>query len=77
MSAGGVDAPRSVAKRTETTQAQIDEAKVMPGNGDPDMKSDPEETPDANAADQPVKGRGNMPGVLPGTTFGRGKGKNA
>lgn len=75
MSAGGVDAPRSVAKRTAETQSQIDAAKIMPSNGDPDMRSDPEETPDANAADQPIKGRAGAPGVLPGTTFGRGKAK--
>lgn len=75
MSAGGVDAPRSVAKRTAETQSQIDAAKAMPGNGDPDQASDPAETPAADEADAPVKGRGNMPGVLPGTTFGRGKAK--
>lgn len=73
MSAGGVDAARSVAKRTAETQSQIDAAKVMPGNGDPEMKSDPEETPAAVEANQPAKGRAGIPAVLPGTTFGKGK----
>jgi hypothetical protein len=68
-------ATRTVAKRTPEAAAQIAAAKVMPGNADPEMTSDPEESDAADAAEMSVKGRPGMPGVLPGTTFGRaGKG---
>jgi hypothetical protein len=59
-------------KRHPEAREQIAAAKVMPGNGDPEMKTDPEETAEASAAEQPVKGRAGIPGVLPGTTFGKG-----
>lgn len=66
---------RKVAVRNEVNQAMIDAAHVMPGNADKEMSSDPEETPEADAAEKPVAGRPCAPGVLPGTTFGRsGKG---
>lgn len=63
---------RKVAKRNEVNQAMIDAAHVMPGNGDPEMPSDPVETPEAAAANKPVSGQPCAPGRLPGTTFGKG-----
>lgn len=67
MSAGGVDAPRSVAVRDANTKALIDAAKVMPGTGDPEMTSDPAETVTAVDAARPVSGRPGMPTGRPGT----------
>jgi hypothetical protein len=68
-------ATRTVAKRTPEAKEQIAAAKVMPGNADPEMSSDPAETPEAFTASLPVKGRPGIPGVLPGTTFGKGREK--
>lgn len=59
-------------KRHTEAKEQIAAAKVMPGNADPEMISDPEETVTAEEAGRPVAGRANMPGRLPGTTFGKG-----
>jgi hypothetical protein len=64
---------RKVAKRNEVNQAMIDAAHVMPGNADKEQPSDPEETPEAAAAETAVTGRPGAPGKLPGTTFGRGR----
>lgn len=60
-------------KRDEVNQAMIDAAKRMPGNADPEMPSDPKETPEAAAANVPAAGRSGAPGRLPGTTFGKGR----
>lgn len=59
-------------KRHSEAKEQIAAAKVMPGNADLEQPSDPEETPYAADAAKPVKGSAGIPGVLPGTTFGRG-----
>lgn len=59
-------------KRDPVAVAQIAAAKVMPGNADPEMPSDPEESDAADQAEKAVAGRAGIPGRLPGTTFGRG-----
>jgi hypothetical protein len=63
---------RTVVKRDEVNQKMVDAAKVMPGNADPEMPSDPKETPEAGAANESVGGIPGAPGKLPGTTFGKG-----
>ena len=63
-------ATRTVVKRDAVNQAMVDAAKVMPGTADPEMSSDPAETPAATEANGPVTGRPGIPGKLPGTTRG-------